>query len=199
MEVRKITVVSTKTQSKHVINSTAETLADLKADLDVAGIDYQDMTFYEGISKIELLDDSSRLPKDVPYTNKTTGETTVTNNLVFMLTNTNKKIKSGVSRKDLYDVIKANNLENDVMNEFGKNYTHVSNNLLENFIKLKYSCPNEDKSSNVRTALINLMSELVKAGVLDNNDLYIIFNNVDDTAHEESPYTDDEINDMFDF
>ena len=79
MESRKITIVSTKTQKKSVIMSEAETLRELKHDLDNAGIDYSDMTFYEGTSKTELKTDDSVLPKDVPYTNRTTGETVNTN------------------------------------------------------------------------------------------------------------------------
>ena len=45
MEVRKITVVSTKTQKKSVIMSGAETLGELKKDFREAGIDYEGMTF----------------------------------------------------------------------------------------------------------------------------------------------------------
>ena len=90
MEVRKITVVSTRNQKKSVIMSAATTLAELKADLRQNGIDYEGMTFYEGTSKIELKDDNSVLPHDVPYKGQTTNE------LVFMLTNTNKKIRSGI-------------------------------------------------------------------------------------------------------
>ena len=48
MEARKITIVSTKTQKKSVIMSGAETLGELKNDLRNAGIDFEDMTFYEG-------------------------------------------------------------------------------------------------------------------------------------------------------
>ena len=108
MEARKITVVSTKTQKKSVIMSSAETLGELKKDFKDAGIDYEGMTFYEGTSKTELKTDESVLPKNVPYTNRTTGETKNTNELVFMLTNTNKKIKSGaMNRAEVYSIIKS--------------------------------------------------------------------------------------------
>lgn len=126
MEARKITVVSTKTQKKSVIMSSAETLGELKKDLREAGIDYDGMTFYEGTSKTELKTDESVLPKDVPYTNRTTGETKNTNELVFMLTNTNKKIRSGVvamSRAEAYAAIKAKGLQAECQKRFGKNFT----------------------------------------------------------------------------
>ena len=121
MEARKITVVSTQTQRKSVITTGAETLAELKSALDEAGINYDGMTFYEGTSRTELKDNASVLPKDVPY------KGTTTNELVFMLTNTNKKIKSGnMSRAETYAVIKANNLQDAVKSKFGKNFTQCS-------------------------------------------------------------------------
>ena len=119
MEVRKITVVSTRNQKKSVIMSAATTLAELKADLRQNGIDYEGMTFYEGTSKIELKNDNSVLPHDVPYKGQTTNE------LVFMLTNTNKKIRSGaaMSRADVYAAIKAKGLQGECVKRFGKNFT----------------------------------------------------------------------------
>lgn len=119
MEARKITVVSTRNQKKSVIMSAATTLAELKADLRQNGIDYGDMTFYEGTSKVELKDDASVLPHDVPYKGQTTNE------LVFMLTNANKKIRSGadMSRVDAYAAIKANGLQEECVKRFGKNFT----------------------------------------------------------------------------
>lgn len=137
MEVRKITIVSTKTQKKSTIMSGAETLGELKNDLKRAGIDYEGMTFYEGTSKTELKTDESILPKDVPYTNRTTGETKNTNELVFLLTNPNKKIASGAidkARVDAYAVIKAKNLQAKCLNKLGKNFTNCKTSDLISFI-----------------------------------------------------------------
>lgn len=119
MEARKITIVSTRNQKKSVIMSAATTLAELKADLRQNGIDYDGMTFYEGTSKVELKDDASVLPHDVPYKGQ------LTNELVFMLTNTNKKIRSGadMSRADAYAAIKAKGLQEECVKRFGKNFT----------------------------------------------------------------------------
>ena len=119
MEARKITIVSTRNQKKSVIMSAATTLAELKADLRQNGIDYDGMTFYEGTSKVELKDDTSVLPHDVPYKGQ------LTNELVFMLTNTNKKIRSGadMSRADAYAAIKAQGLQEECVKRFGKNFT----------------------------------------------------------------------------
>ena len=120
MEARKITVVQTKNQKKSVIMSAATTLAELKSDLRANGIDYDGMTFFEGTSKVELKNDASVLPHDVPY------KGTITNELVFMLTNTNKKIRSGadtMSRAEAYNAIKSMGLQNACVEKFGKNFT----------------------------------------------------------------------------
>ena len=120
MEARKITVVQTKNQKKSVIMSAATTLAELKSDLRANGIDYDGMTFFEGTSKVELKNDASVLPHDVPY------KGTITNELVFMLTNTNKKIRSGatnMSRMEVYNAIKSMGLQNACVKKFGKNFT----------------------------------------------------------------------------
>lgn len=120
METRKITVVQTKNQKKSVIMSAATTLAELKSDLRANGIDYDGMTFFEGTSKVELKNDASVLPHDVPY------KGTITNELVFMLTNTNKKIRSGattMSRMEAYNAIKSMGLQNACVKKFGKNFT----------------------------------------------------------------------------
>ena len=134
MEAREITIVSTKTQKKSVILSAATTLAELKQDLTANNIDYTGMAFYEGISKVELKTDNSILPHDVPYKGKTT------NKLVFMLTNMNKEISSGVmSRKELYAAIKDNNLQKKCIEKFGKNYTQCQNDQLNSLIKEFYN------------------------------------------------------------
>ena len=120
MEARKITVVQTKNQKKSVIMSAATTLAELKSDLRANGIDYDGMTFFEGTSKVELKNDASVLPHDVPYKGQ------VTNELVFMLTNTNKKIRSGaatMSRTEAYNAIKSMGLQDACVKKFGKNFT----------------------------------------------------------------------------
>lgn len=120
MEARKITVVQTKNQKKSVIMSAATTLAELKNDLRANGIDYSGMTFFEGTSKVELKNDASVLPHDVPY------KGTITNELVFMLTNTNKKIRSGavaMSRTEAYSAIKSMGLQDACVKKFGKNFT----------------------------------------------------------------------------
>ena len=126
MEARKILFVLSNSSNQKSIMSEAETLGALKADMRRAGINYDDMTFYEGRTRTELKDDASVLPVNVPVPAKGTNPATTTNDLVFMLTTANKKIKSGAlspERKNALEEIKAKGLGAAVTAKFGKNAT----------------------------------------------------------------------------
>lgn len=117
---REILIANTKTQKRSKITTSATTLGELKADLRAAGIDYSNMTFTEGISKTQLLNDDTQLPQNIMYKGQPT------NNLVILLTNTKKNISSGaMTRKEAYQAIKDNNLQDAVKEEFGRNFTQV--------------------------------------------------------------------------
>ena len=229
MQERKITVVSTRNQKKSVIMSAATTLAELKADLRQNGIDYEGMTFYEGTSKVELKDDNSVLPHDVPYKGQTTNE------LVFMLTNTNKKIKSGaaMSRADVYAAIKANGLQGECVKRFGKNFTMCKTADLITLVYEKSAskpvpsaptkgkkvaeakegkakecaCTNEGVDTKARAALHRLVTILTDNCVLEDceaEEIKDILSVKGATSEDYKPssassYSDDEIDKMFDF
>lgn len=126
MEARKILFVLSNSSNQKSIMSEAETLGALKADMRRAGINYDGMTFYEGRTRTELKDDASVLPVNVPVPAKGTNPATTTNDLVFMLTTANKKIKSGAlspERKNILDEIKARGFGAAVTAKFGKNAT----------------------------------------------------------------------------
>lgn len=126
MEARKILFVLSNSSNQKSIMSEAETLGALKADMRREGINYDGMTFYEGRTRTELKDDASVLPVNVPVPAKGTNPATTTNDLVFMLTTANKKIKSGAlspERKNALEEIKAKGLGAAVTAKFGKNAT----------------------------------------------------------------------------
>lgn len=126
MEARKILFILSNSSNQKSIMSEAETLGALKADMRRAGISYDGMTFYEGRTRTELKDDASVLPVNVPVPAKGTTPATTTNDLVFMLTTANKKIKSGAlspERKNTLEEIKAKGLGAAVTAKFGKNAT----------------------------------------------------------------------------
>ncbi len=119
MESRKVTIINNKTQSQKVIQaSTATTLGELKREMREAGIEYEGMTFFEGHLRAELKDDASILPTNIPYKGQ------VVNDLTFLLTAPEKKIKSGaMSRAEAYNAIKARGLQDECVKRFGKNFT----------------------------------------------------------------------------
>lgn len=116
---RKVTIINNKTQSQKVIQaSAATTLGELKREMREAGIEYEGMTFFEGHLRAELKDDASILPTNIPYKGQ------VVNNLTFLLTVPEKKIKSGaMSRAEAYNAIKARGLQDECVKRFGKNFT----------------------------------------------------------------------------
>lgn len=98
---RKVTVKSNKTQQVYRFeNVEVNTLADLKKLLTDNGIDYSDMSFYEGISKAEYLSNDSVFPATQVYRGEETTD------LIFMLT-PSKKIASGASVEELEKRVEA--------------------------------------------------------------------------------------------
>lgn len=141
---REILIANTKTQKRSKITTSATTLGELKTDLRAAGIDFSNMTFTEGISKTQLLNDDTQLPQNVMYKGQPT------NNLVILLTNTKKNIASGVlSRKEAYNLIKQNSLENAVKIEFGRNFTQVPTLDLIKFIETNVKKSEAPKTDNI--------------------------------------------------
>lgn len=135
MEARKILFVMNNSSSQKSIMSGAETLGALKADMRRAGINYDNMTFYEGRTRTELKDDASVLPTNVPVAAKGTTPATTTNDLVFMLTTANKKIRSGAGdRLAAYAKIKQLGLQDACKAKYGKNFTQCSTSDLEALI-----------------------------------------------------------------
>ena len=236
MEARKITIVQTKNQRKSVIMSAATTLAELKSDLRANGIDYDGMTFFEGTSKVELKNDASVLPHDVPY------KGTITNELVFMLTNTNKKIRSGattMSRTEAYSAIKSMGLQDACVKKFGKNFTMCktadlialiqSNSVSkpapkaetkkEEKVEAPINTPEVSAPAQhngyvcvdvvARAAISKLVEILNNTGTIEDYEkeevLNILGGKIATSPSEEckpkstSPYSDDDIDDMFNF
>lgn len=166
---REILIANTKTQKRSKVTTSATTLGELKTDLRAAGIDYNGMTFTEGISKTQLLDDATQLPQNVMYKGQPT------NNLVILLTNTKKNIASGtMSRKEVYQAIKDNNLQEAVKEEFGRNFTQVPTSDLLVFLA-------QDGNAEVTETLDDKPTDT------ENNDII-----ASEVEEKETPDTEDE-------
>lgn len=186
--MRKVTFIDSKSQSQKVINnSTATTLGELKAEMRTAGIDYTDMSFYEGHIRAELLDDNSILPTDIPYKGQ------VVNDLVFMLSTTNKKIKSGVDRSEVYGLIKGMHLEDEVKRIFNRNYTQVSTNDLLILIS-RHTPANNKKGTDVVTTPITYAERLYRIEQALTDIISILY---DENIIDENEYN--EMSDLFDY
>lgn len=149
METRTILVANTKTQQRYSVESSATTLGELKAQLRAQGIDYSGMSFMEGISKTQLLADDTPLPTNVMY------KGAPTNNLVMLLTNTQKNIASGAdgSRKDAYAIIKASaTLQDTIKETYGRNYTQVPTTELWHIINQSVEEESEEPENATPTA-----------------------------------------------
>lgn len=221
METRKITIISTKNHSTKVINSAATTLGELKTDFNNAGIDYANCTFFEGLTKTELKNDAAILPHDVPY------KGTTTNNLVFMITNASKKIKSGADRKAIIAEIKSKNLTELVKKTYGKNYTNCKTEDLEkilnnNSTSTPKAAPAKKEEVNttpdsatpenteyitkaqLKEVIKSLVKEMSYVGMNYSDEINIdnisIIGDVSSNSSEkknDSPYSSDELDDLF--
>lgn len=226
--MKKITIVSSATQKKYVIETDATTLAELKRDLDSNNISYGGMTFLEGLSKTELKSDESLLPKDIPY------KGAITNDLIFLLSSSKSKISSGLSRTEAYDKIKELGLQEEVKNTYGRNFTVCStddlNTLIEKHTKVpkekvekvkeeSLPCKEESKevvnvieesttkedvcqTDNTREILFKLIGILYDNDLLSNGEKNILVEveEVEDvTKPNNNVYSDNEIDSLFDF
>lgn len=216
--MRKVTIINSRTQSQTVLQSEATTLGQLKQEMSAKGIDYRNMTFYEGYSRTELIDDASVLPTNIPYKGQ------IVNDLVFQLTTTNKKIASGLyNRTELYAKIKEYNLTETCKSKFGRNFTQCSTDNL-NALVLNYESQMNTKSevetpkcekaqntkesctctnTNVEVAFRKLLEVLYDCEYLDEDDYYDIISTLNDTNKISDDPSDKlskkEINELFDF
>lgn len=213
MEARNIIIIESRNQNKTVINSTATTLRELKQDLDKHNIDYEGMAFYEGISKTEIKVDDSVLPHNIPYRGTTTNE------LVFMLTNPVKKIKSGsMTRTEILNKIKEYGLQQKVKDTFDKNATNVTSVGLLRIIE-QYENYMKEEAKEVNKEVVNSISSTSNNN--DSRSIYvektllalidILYNNNILNREEvdrlkglpkesfECSYSDKELDNMFDF
>ena len=211
MNARNIIVWSTKTQQKTSSINRCRNFSRIKADLQAANIDINDMTFYEGLTKTELKADASLLPKDVSY------KGTVTNELVIMLTVVNNKIASGraLTRPEVYRKMKRSSFLADRCRAvFGRPYTQVTTVELEALInrekaavvrkapvKPSVKVVTPTTRPNVLVGLATLAEALFTEGVLSPTTYSEITVALGSTPKEikVGSYTLEEMNKMFDF
>lgn len=163
--MRKIKVLVESTQSMVVIeNDDIRTLGELKDILRSRNVPFNsENVFKESRSKSILVNDESVLPTNVPWK----GE--VTNNLNFLISVPERKIKSGMDRKEAYALVKKYNLHDAVKEASGKNFTMTSTAVLEevieNYLNSKSSKPSKkpagkEKSSSKKNVCNDRLREI---------------------------------------
>ena len=126
---RKIIIVDSASNSQTPITTDATTFGQLKAAVRAAGINIDGKDWLEGLTKTQPMSDDALLPTNVNYKGQ------VTNNLVYMLTNTNKKTRSGaMSYNEMKSYIKNNGLTTEFQEKYGKNYTQGKTTEFQEFI-----------------------------------------------------------------
>lgn len=177
METRKIVIIDSATNKQVVVNTDASNFGELKRAAKAAGISYEGKDWLEGITKTSPMADDSLLPVNVSYVPKSgpnAGTPVITNNLVYMLTNTNKKIRSGMDRKAIYAEIKKLGLAEEVKKKFGKNYTVVgSADLLSVITKAKNKTSKTASTSDVEN-LAAIRKEMEKASKNNYEEKYAV-------------------------
>lgn len=197
--------------------STANTVAELKADLRKNGISTENMAIQEGLTKMKFTSDSDYLPHDVPY------KGTSTNNLVFRITQKEKHISSGAGtpRAELYAKVKELNLQDKIKAKFGKNFTQCKGSDLEAMIaeasgsaatpkdnaKKADSKPVEktvEQSESfkscgdpVKDAITVLTSKIVDSGILTPEDGAAVLGLIGTALIKSDGYSQEEIDAMF--
>ena len=208
MEARKVIIINNKTQSQKTIMSNATTLGELKAEARNAGVNIEGMTWYEGHMRAELKDDASPLPMTVMW------KGTETTELTFLLTQPEKKVKSGaLDRATAYSHIKSLGLQEACKAKYGKNFTQCSTSDLialidENTKQEAIEMPQVEKdteitpvkNSNVEEALAELVSVLYDGGVIYQEDMDSVLSILDGKERKtEKKMSQKEIDEMFKF
>lgn len=205
MEPRKITVVDQGSSRTVVLNTAATTLGELKRDLEREGLDFSNKTFYEGISKTTLREDASLLPHDIPYKGN------ITNELIFGLSYTNKKITSGVlSRTEAYQMIKEGGLQAAFKNKTGKSHTNASTQELLDFLKSVKEdseapkCSSTEEMNVIKETILKLADVLYSRGFLSMSEMENIMEafkpgfhaSEENKENSASPYSAEEIREL---
>ena len=197
--------------------STANTVAELKADLRKNGISTENMAIQEGLTKMKFNSDSDYLPHDVPY------KGTSTNNLVFRITQKEKHISSGAGtpRAELYAKVKELGLQDRIKAKFGKNFTQCKGSDLEamiaeasgNTIAPEHKPENSAKKADskpveqsesfkscgdpVKDAITVLTSKIVDSGILTPEDGAAVLSLINTALIKSDGYSQEEIDVMF--
>lgn len=204
---RKITIKDSFTNSRYVVEGDINTFGELKEAARAKGMSVEGKDWCEAITRTMPTDNASILPSNVTFKGN------ITNDLVFLVTNTNKKISLGaLSRIECYQKIKELGLQTDIKNTLGVNsYTNASTEDLNVYLEsvegeVNEVADNTEKEEDAPTvspeiingamqhALTNYKNVLL--GLVE--DITRLQHEVSEVLYKGSPYTDDEIDELCD-
>ena len=208
MSAKRFTVVDTRTNRTKTFESNANTVGELKADFRANGIDPEGMAIQEGLTRTELSDeDGAYLPHDVPYRGG------ITNDLVFRLTQKEKRIKSGaMSRSEVYAQIKALGIADTIAKKYGKNFTMCKTSDLiaeveaasEKPAEPAKKAPAKSKKAEVHTSecavtevVTKIVGVLVNNGIIPENEGLDMVKSLGTELAPAAGYSVSEIDEMF--
>lgn len=146
----KATIVNTVENTTKVVElpEVVSDLAGLKRFLDI-----NEGQFFEGTTHTDLTSDMQSIP-ELPESRRERG-------YVFFVSPAQNKFKNGAyDRKACYAIIKEHNLGEAVKSEFGRNFTQVSTDALNNFIMIH---ANVNGSGSASSASVETAPENVTA------------------------------------
>ena len=169
----KATVVNTVENTTKVVElpEAVTDLSGLKHFLDI-----NDGQFFEGTTHTDLTSDTQALPQ-LPESKKERG-------YVFFVSPAQNKIKNGAyTRKECYAIIKSNNLGDKIKAKYGRNFTQVATDALNEIIEENVDdvevptasednpAPVEDTDADKITTEKELLQKIVdKLAQLNNNE-----------------------------
>lgn len=173
----KATVVNTVENTTKVVElpEAVTDLSGLKHFLDIS-----DGQFFEGATHTDLTSDTQALPQ-LPESKKERG-------YVFFVSPAQNKIKNGAyTRKECYAIIKSNNLGDKIKAKYGRNFTQVATDALNETIEENVDdveaptapeenpAPVEDTDAGKITTEKELFQKIVdKLAQLNNNEEIIV-------------------------
>lgn len=143
--MKTIAISNTINGTKTIVGTEATTLGELKRFMVDNNISYpEDALWYSGLTKSRLEFENSEFISDTPRTCNIDGEEVQVYGVVLIVPSKNK-IESGVmSRGELYIFINENNLKDEIKEAFGKPYTNVPTEDLQEFVNHYDDKPADD-------------------------------------------------------
>lgn len=196
----KATVVNTVENTTKVVElpEAVTDLSGLKHFLDIS-----DGQFFEGTTHTDLTSDTQTLPQ-LPESKKERG-------YVFFVSPAQNKIKNGAyTRKECYAIIKSNNLGDKIKAKYGRNFTQVATDALNETIEENVNnveaptvpeenpAPMEDTDAGKITTEKELLQKIIDKLVQLNNDEEIIVDDLVEGVNRvfPTPYSVQDLSNM---